>query len=64
MNFVDKKISAKRAVALLAKNGIQVDDNEATVILNFLYLVAKTYQYHSNLGLKNLKEKSNYQKVR
>jgi hypothetical protein len=64
MNFVDKKISVKRAIALLAKNGIQVDDNEATVILNFLYLIAKTYQYDSNLGLKNLKEKSNCQKVR
>ena len=64
MNFVDKKISVKQAIALLAKSGIQVDGNEATVILNFLYLIAKTYQYDSNLGFKNLKEKSNYQKVR
>jgi hypothetical protein len=64
MNFVDKKISVKPAVALLAKNGIQVDDNEAALILNFLYLIAKTYnQYDSNLSADILKGKSNYQKV-
>jgi hypothetical protein len=34
------------------------------VILNFLYLIAKTYQYDSNLDVKNLKEKSNKQKAR
>ena len=27
-------------------------------------VTAKTYQYDSNLDLKNLKEKSNYQKAR
>ena len=64
MSFIEKKISVKRAIALLAKSGIQVDDNEGAAILNFLYLIAKNYQYDSNLGVKNLKEKSNYQKVR
>lgn len=43
MNFINKKVSTKRAIAILAKNGIQVDDNEASVILDFLYLVAKNH---------------------
>lgn len=64
MNFLDKKIPVKRAITVLAKNGIQVDDNEASVILNFLYLIAKSYnQYDSNLSADILKGKSNYQKA-
>ena len=41
MNFIDRRISVNRAVAMLAKNGIEVDDGEATVILDFLYLISK-----------------------
>lgn len=63
MSFLDKKMSVKRAVLLLAKRGILVDDDEAVVILNFLYLIAKTYQYDSNLGAVNLNKKSNYKKI-
>jgi len=44
MNFIDKKISVKTAIAILAKNGIPVDHEEATVILDFLYLMAKNYK--------------------
>jgi len=43
MSFIDKKVSDKRAIAILAKNGIQVSEEEADVILDFLYLVAKNY---------------------
>lgn len=43
MSFIDKKVSDKRAIAMLAKNGIQVNEEEADVILDFLYLVAKNY---------------------
>ncbi|SDF72125.1 hypothetical protein SAMN05216464_12625 [Mucilaginibacter pineti] len=64
MSFVEKKISVKRSINLLAKNGIQVDDNEGTEILNFLYLIAKNYQYKGGIESMNLKEKSNYKKVR
>ena len=42
-NFTDKKISVKRAMVILAKNDTQADNDEAAVILNFLYLIAKTY---------------------
>jgi len=48
---------------MLSKNGIQVDDKEAAVILNFLYLIAKTYQYDLNPNKVNLKEKSNCGKM-
>ncbi len=44
MNFIDKRVSAKQAIAILAKNGVQMDDNEANIILDFLYLIAKNYQ--------------------
>lgn len=43
MSFIDKKVSDKRAITILAKNGIQVSEREADVILDFLYLVAKNY---------------------
>lgn len=44
MNFTDKKVSIRRAIAILAKNGIEVDDDEATVIVDFLYLMAKNHK--------------------
>lgn len=44
MNFTDKKVSVRRAIAILAKNGIEVDDDEATVIVDFLYLMAKNHK--------------------
>jgi hypothetical protein len=44
MNFIDKKVSAKQVIAILARNGIQVDGKEATIILDFLYLIAKNYK--------------------
>lgn len=43
MNFIDKKVSIKRAIAILTKNGIQVNEEEASIILDFLYLVAKNH---------------------
>lgn len=49
MNFIDKKVSTKRAIAMLTKNGIQVSEDDANIILDFLYLVAK----NSNKSLMN-----------
>lgn len=43
MNFTDKKVSVRRAIAILAKNGIEVGDDEATAIVDFLYLMAKNH---------------------
>ena len=43
MNFVERKVSVKRTISILSKNGIEVDEQEAGVILDFLYLIAKNY---------------------
>jgi hypothetical protein len=57
MSFTDKKISVKRAMSILAKNGIQVDDTEASVTLDFLYIIAKNHNKHQvNQNAPNLKE--------
>jgi len=42
MNFIDKKITVTQAITILAKNNIVADENDAIVILDFLYLIAKT----------------------
>ncbi|MFA6060479.1 MAG: hypothetical protein WC756_19925 [Taibaiella sp.] len=47
-SFTDKKVSVKLTTTILAKSDIKVDDNEAVVILNFLYLMAKTYNKHNS----------------
>ncbi len=41
MSFLDKKVSTKRAIDILEKNGTQVDEGDAIIILDFLYLIAK-----------------------
>ncbi|MBL1220419.1 PTS sugar transporter subunit IIBC [Chryseobacterium sp. L7] len=43
MNFIDKNVSVEQAIILLAKNGIQVNEKEAKIILELLYLVSKNY---------------------
>ncbi|MFP3597056.1 PTS sugar transporter subunit IIBC [Chryseobacterium sp. SIMBA_029] len=43
MNFIDKNVTVEQAIIILAKNGIHVDDNEAIIILELLYLVSKNY---------------------
>ncbi len=60
MDFIDRKVSSGKAIGLLARNGIEVNDEEAAVILNFLYLMAKIH--NRKMSLKDvdiLKEKSN-----
>jgi hypothetical protein len=64
MNFIDKRVSVRRAIRILAKNGIQVDEKEASTILDFLYLMTKTYnQIDGCQNDPNLNEKSNYEKT-
>lgn len=43
INFRDKKVSVKRAITILAKSNIEVNEDEAALILNFLYYIATTY---------------------
>lgn len=43
MNFVERKISTKQAISILSRKGIDVNETEADIILDFLYLVARNY---------------------
>jgi len=54
-NFTDRKISLKRAVAILAKNYIEVNDSEAAIILNFLYHIAQNDNQDKVQKIGNLK---------
>ncbi len=51
MNFIDKNISIEQAIILLAKNGIQVNEKEAKIILELLYLVSKNYDKPKEKGI-------------
>ena len=44
MNFIDKRVSTKQAIEILTQNGIHVDEDEAAVILDFLYLMSKNHK--------------------
>ncbi len=43
MLFSSRKVSTNQAIKVLKRNGIQVNEDQAIVILDFLYLLAKTY---------------------
>jgi hypothetical protein len=45
-NFTVRNISLKRAVEILAKNNIEVNDCETAIILDFLYHIAQNYNKH------------------
>lgn len=53
MHLNYKNISIKRVIALLAKSGIHIDENEATVILEFLNLISKNYHKPLNKKQRN-----------
>jgi len=42
--FSTRRVSADQAVRLLGRNGICVDKEKAEAILDFLYLISKTYK--------------------
>lgn len=43
MNFIDRNVSVEQPIIILAKNGVQVNEKEAKIILELLYLVSKSY---------------------
>jgi hypothetical protein len=49
-HFSERKISPERAVKLLSKNGIRINKEDAGLILDFLYLLAKTYKQKNDNG--------------
>lgn len=41
-NFLELKVSSSRAVRILANQEIQIEEGQASVILNLMYVLAKT----------------------
>lgn len=44
-NFRERKITIKSAISVMGRNGIQLEEGEAGVILDFLYHMARTYNF-------------------
>ncbi|PUZ25493.1 hypothetical protein DCC81_14505 [Chitinophaga parva] len=42
--FSDRKVSTDQAIKVLRKNGIDANEKQAKVILDFLYFLAKMYR--------------------
>jgi site-specific DNA recombinase len=63
-NFADQKVTSHLAIRVLAKQEIQVDEKEAAMILNLMYIVAKTYSGSAESKNQHiLKETSNWKKA-
>lgn len=53
-HFTERRISIERAIAILAKNNISVNNEEASVILDFLYHIAQCYNKEVRINLKGI----------
>lgn len=51
--FSGRMVSTIQAIKILRKNGIVTDEDEAIVILDFLYMLAKSFKNDSNLELQD-----------
>ncbi len=60
-HFTDRRISTERAIAILAKNDIQVNHKEAALILDFFYHIAQCYRKGETC--KSLSENRTNEKV-
>ena len=47
-DFSSKKVSVTQAIKILKRNGIEVGEDQASMILDFLYLLAKTFKNAEN----------------
>lgn len=47
-DFSHKKVSTSQAVKVLKRNGIETSEDQAGIILDFLYLLAKTFKHTDN----------------
>ena len=48
--FSNRRISIDQAIRVLRRNGIQADEDQARIILDFLYLMAKTISKPENMN--------------
>jgi hypothetical protein len=49
--FSVRKVSVDQAIKILRRNGIRANKEEAEIILDFLYLIAKTYKNRQDVAL-------------
>lgn len=47
-DFSYKKVSVGQAIKVLKRNGIETNEEQAAIILDFLYLLAKTFKHANN----------------
>lgn len=62
-SYRERKVPTIRAISILIKNGIQLDESEAGVVLDFLYRMAKTHNFTNTPNNKIPKWISNQQKT-
>jgi len=48
--FSSRKVSSDKAIKLLGRRGIRINEEEAVVILDFLYLLASSFKNKYKLG--------------
>ena len=48
--FSNRRISIDQAIKVLRRNGIQANEDQARIILDFLYLMAKTISKPENMN--------------
>lgn len=46
--FSSRKISITQAIKILKRSGVEVTEDQASIILDFLYLLAKTFKNAEN----------------
>lgn len=47
-DFSNKKVSVVQTIKILKRNGIEINEDQASEILDFLYLIAKTFKRIEN----------------
>jgi len=61
--FSNRKITVDQAIRILKRNGIRVSEDQARIILDFLYLIAKTLPKSGMVPLEAHQEKSNIKTI-
>lgn len=64
MNFRERKVSINRTISILAKNKVEVNEDEAAIILDFLCHIATVFHKHDSVKIcSNLKKTSKRRKL-
>lgn len=64
--FAEKKISIKHTISIMENNNVRINENDAAMVLDFLYCMAKTYHFdikkqNRTLRKTRIREKPNRQ---